>query len=109
MKTCSILGAIVGDFNFFTFAKTFSNLGFGLSAKENFGSNFKCYVSNIVQVCQSLGKCILAMEQNSQVFNEAFKPLVDVDEPFNVGEHTTHGLDPYSLPKKQPRRILDYE
>jgi hypothetical protein len=49
------------------------------------------------------------MEQNSQVFNEAFKPLVDVDEPINVGEHTTHSLDPYSQPNKQPRRIFDYE
>jgi hypothetical protein len=49
------------------------------------------------------------MEQNSQIFNEAFEALVDVDEPFNVGEHTTHSLDPYSLPKKQPRRILDYK
>jgi hypothetical protein len=49
------------------------------------------------------------MEGNSHVFNEAFKLLVDVDEPINVGEHTTHNLDPYSLPKKQPRRISDYE
>jgi hypothetical protein len=49
------------------------------------------------------------MEQNSQISSEAFKALVDVDEPFNVGEHTTQSLDPYSLPKKQPRRILDYE
>jgi hypothetical protein len=52
---------------------------------------------------------ILAMEQNSQVFNEAFKPFVDIDEPINVGDHTTHSLDSYFLPKKQPRRILDYK
>jgi hypothetical protein len=65
-------------------------------------------IKNNISVCQVLGRPILALEVNSEIFYQALKPLLDA----NLGKTIVQpifNLDDNSPIKKRSRINFDYE
>jgi hypothetical protein len=65
-------------------------------------------ISNIVKACQSLGRHILVLELDMEVFMEVLEPFIEVAMPEPNNKHL-HNFDIDSFVKKCSRRLLDCE
>ncbi len=66
------------------------------------------FASNIVRACQSLGRHILVLELDMEVFMEVLEPFVEVAMPKVDAEHV-HNFNIDSLVKKHSKRLFDCE